>query len=146
MGDGGPSSSSSAHPAASKTSSVTPGPAHESPEAKAKREKAEDAAKPRVPLARLARLNFPEWPYILAGTVGAAGSGALFPSFAIIFGSLLEVFFIPNEEKLKSEGRFWALVRGRGGSHRPLLLLRGRCGEGSTWPHGRYEMTEAARF
>ena len=122
MGDGGPSSSSSAHPAASKTSSVTPGPAHESPEAKAKREKAEDAAKPRVPLARLARLNFPEWPYILAGMAGAAGSGAMFPSFAIIFGSLLEVFFLPTADQLDTEGRFWALVRAPAFGHSAGLI------------------------
>ena len=90
-------------------------PAKNAIAAVAREPKAEDEASakaaPRAPLARLARLNFPELHYIFVGLVSAAGNGAIFPAFAIIFGSLLEVFFLPAADKLRSEAKFWALVR-----------------------------------
>ena len=49
------------------------------------------AAAPSIPLGRLAALSFPETGFFAIGTIAALGNGAIFPCFAIIFGSLLQV-------------------------------------------------------
>ena len=42
-------------------------------------------------ILRVLTYNAPEWPYLLFGTLGAAGSGVIMPTFAIVFAKLLRV-------------------------------------------------------
>lgn len=44
-------------------------------------------------MMRLLRLNSPEWPFILVGSLSAIIMGASFPAFAIIFGEFYGVSF-----------------------------------------------------
>ena len=53
--------------------------------------------------------NAPEWWIILFGLVAAAVGGCIFPSFAIFFGEVLEVFARPKDEVLDAIHP-WAVV------------------------------------
>ena len=44
----------------------------------------------------LLKLNAPEWPYIVMGVVGSILSGIVLPTFALMMGNLIEVFFSSN--------------------------------------------------
>jgi ATP-binding cassette subfamily B (MDR/TAP) protein 1 len=46
---------------------------------------------PMPPISRLAKMNSPEWMYLLLGVLGAAGAGAAMPAFSVVFGKLLRV-------------------------------------------------------
>ena len=46
---------------------------------------------PPASAGRLWKMNAPEWPYILVGTIGALANGAVQPLFAIIFAEILGV-------------------------------------------------------
>ena len=44
-----------------------------------------------VTISRIFKLNSPEWPFILLGSIGAIFSGAIQPAFAVIFAEVLGV-------------------------------------------------------
>ena len=51
--------------------------------------------------------NGPEWWIIILGLVGAVVNGVIFPSFALFFGQVLQVFTLPPNEVL-SAIHLWA--------------------------------------
>ena len=46
---------------------------------------------PEVSAGRLWKMNAPEWPYIVVGTIAALCNGAVQPLFAIVFAEILGV-------------------------------------------------------
>ncbi|KAI9031132.1 P-loop containing nucleoside triphosphate hydrolase protein [Hyaloraphidium curvatum] len=58
---------------------------------------------------RVVKLNKPETKYLLIGTAGAAGSGAVMPLWGLIFSSMLTTFGKTGQE-LQDGARFWALM------------------------------------
>ncbi|XP_027187861.1 ABC transporter B family member 9-like isoform X2 [Cicer arietinum] len=63
----------------------------------------------RVSIMRLAKLNKPEVPVMLLGTIAAIINGVLFPMFGLLFSSAISVFYKPPEQQRK-ESRFWSLL------------------------------------
>ena len=63
-----------------------------------KRQEEWDKEIPSVPLTRVLVVNAKEWWMIVLGVIGAAISGCLFPSFAIIFGEIFRVFALPADQ------------------------------------------------
>ncbi|XP_030460439.1 ABC transporter B family member 11-like [Syzygium oleosum] len=64
---------------------------------------------PKVSLRRLARLNKPEVPVLLIGTLAAVFSGMIYPVFGILISSVIKTFFEPPHE-LRKDSKFWALM------------------------------------
>lgn len=59
---------------------------------------------------RILKLNKPEWPYLVGGSVGGMVNG-LFPfAFALVLSEILNVFTMNDTEKMKKESEFWALM------------------------------------
>ncbi|RHN52564.1 putative xenobiotic-transporting ATPase [Medicago truncatula] len=58
---------------------------------------------------RLAKLNKPELPVILLGTIAAMVNGVVFPIFGFLFSAVISMFYKPPEQQRK-ESRFWSLV------------------------------------
>jgi ATP-binding cassette subfamily B (MDR/TAP) protein 1 len=52
----------------------------------------------QVDTARIARMNAPEWPYVLVGLLGAIVMGGAMPVYAILFGEVLGVLKLSSEE------------------------------------------------
>ncbi|CAI8590911.1 unnamed protein product [Vicia faba] len=63
----------------------------------------------RVPLTRLAKLNKPEVPVILLGSIAAIIHGVVFPIFGLLFSSVISMFFKPPDQQ-KKESRLWSLL------------------------------------
>jgi len=64
---------------------------------------------PQISIRRLAVLNKPEIPVLLLGVISAIANGVIFPIFAILFSSAIEMFFKPAHQ-LRKDSRFWALM------------------------------------
>ncbi|KAL6504960.1 ATP-binding cassette, sub-B (MDR TAP), member 4 [Orobanche gracilis] len=64
---------------------------------------------PEVPIRRLAYLNKPEVPLLIAGTVSAAVNGAIMPIFGILISSVIKIFF-DTPHVLRRDSKFWALM------------------------------------
>ncbi|XAR61474.1 Xenobiotic-transporting ATPase [Bertholletia excelsa] len=64
---------------------------------------------PEVPLWRLAALNKPEVPVLMAGTIAAIVNGSIMPIFGLLISSVIKTFYEPAPE-LKSDSKFWALM------------------------------------
>lgn len=64
---------------------------------------------PEVPIRRLAYLNKPEIPVLIAGSIAASINGAIFPMFGVLFSRVIKAFYEPPEE-LKKDSNFWALM------------------------------------
>eukprot|EP00897_Mesotaenium_endlicherianum_P002209 jgi/Mesen1/2015/ME000148S01116 len=65
-------------------------------------------AAPQVSVWRLAKLNAPEWPYALLGTVAGSGQGLMFPIFSILLSSIISTFYIPDVHRMRDRANFWA--------------------------------------
>lgn len=63
----------------------------------------------RVSLTRLARLNKPEWPYLLMGSIGAGVNGVIFPVFGLLLSIAIKIFYEPPHV-LNRDSKFWALM------------------------------------
>uniref|UniRef100_A0A8D3C149 ATP-binding cassette, sub-family B (MDR/TAP), member 4 n=1 Tax=Scophthalmus maximus TaxID=52904 RepID=A0A8D3C149_SCOMX len=74
-----------------------------------KDETEEDEDVPPVSFLKVLRLNLPEWPYIVVGTICAVINGAMQPAFAIIFSKIITVVEILTL-KLRL-GAFKAMMR-----------------------------------
>lgn len=59
---------------------------------------------------RLLKMNSPEWKSALLGCLGAIGFGAVQPGHFYCMGSLLTVFFLKDNNKIKSEIRTYSLI------------------------------------
>ncbi|XP_061961470.1 ABC transporter B family member 4-like isoform X2 [Populus nigra] len=64
---------------------------------------------PDVPISRLAYLNKPEVPVLIAGSIAAILSGVIFPIYSILLSSVIKTFFEPPDE-LRKDSKFWALM------------------------------------
>ncbi|KAK8475517.1 hypothetical protein V6N13_015596 [Hibiscus sabdariffa] len=62
----------------------------------------------KVSVRRLARLNKPEVPVLLIGSLAAAVHGLIFPIFGLLFSSAIRSFYEPPS-KLVKNSRTWAL-------------------------------------
>ncbi|TVU16303.1 hypothetical protein EJB05_39860 [Eragrostis curvula] len=60
---------------------------------------------PRGYFFKLLKLNAPEWPYAVLGAIGSVLSGFIGPTFAIVMGEMLDVFYYrdPNEMMKKTK-------------------------------------------
>ncbi|XP_059629375.1 ABC transporter B family member 11-like isoform X3 [Cornus florida] len=65
--------------------------------------------RPEVPLRRLAYLNKPEVPVLIAGAISAVINGAISPVFAVLISSMIKIFYEPPRE-LRKDSKFWALM------------------------------------
>ncbi|CAL9225883.1 unnamed protein product [Arabidopsis halleri] len=63
----------------------------------------------KVSLKRLARLNKPEIPVLLLGSIAAMVHGTLFPIFGLLLSSSINMFYEPAKI-LKKDSHFWALI------------------------------------
>ncbi|EEF47169.1 ABC transporter B family member 11 [Ricinus communis] len=64
---------------------------------------------PEVPIRRLAYLNKPEIPVLIAGSIAAIINGVVFPLFGILISRVIESFFKPPHE-LRKDSKFWAII------------------------------------
>ncbi|KAL2236604.1 UNVERIFIED_CONTAM: ABC transporter B family member 11 [Sesamum indicum] len=64
---------------------------------------------PKVPIRRLAYLNKPEVPVLMAGAISAIANGAIMPIFGILISSVIKTFF-ETPHKLRKDSKFWALM------------------------------------
>ncbi|XP_061961245.1 ABC transporter B family member 21-like [Populus nigra] len=64
---------------------------------------------PDVPISRLAYLNKPEVPVLIAGSIAAILNGVIFPIYSILLSSVIKTFFEPPDE-LRKDSKFWALM------------------------------------
>ncbi|KAL8522684.1 hypothetical protein ACS0TY_012863 [Phlomoides rotata] len=64
---------------------------------------------PKVPILRLAYLNKPEVPVLMAGTIFAIINGATMPVFGILISSVIKSFY-EAPHKLRKDSSFWAIM------------------------------------
>ncbi|XP_065859872.1 ABC transporter B family member 11-like isoform X2 [Euphorbia lathyris] len=64
---------------------------------------------PPVPMSRLAKLNKPEIPVLIIGTIAACANGVIFPIFGTLLSKVIKTFYEPPHE-LKKDTRFWAIM------------------------------------
>ncbi|XP_067042217.1 ATP-dependent translocase ABCB1-like [Acropora muricata] len=63
-----------------------------------------------APFLRTLKLNRPELPYLVSGSIAATING-LFPfAFAMVLSEILSVFSLNDNEKMKKESEFWSLM------------------------------------
>ncbi|XP_052302906.1 ABC transporter B family member 11 isoform X7 [Populus trichocarpa] len=68
--------------------------------------------KPKTPdglIRRLAYLNKPEIPVLIAGAIAAILNGVIFPIFGVLLSNVIKTFFEPPHE-LRKDSKFWALM------------------------------------
>ncbi|MCO5555524.1 hypothetical protein L7F22_009069 [Adiantum nelumboides] len=65
----------------------------------------DDGTSNSSPMWRLLKMNFPEWPSALLGTLGAVLTGVETPLFALAISQVLISFYSPNVSYLKQEVR-----------------------------------------
>jgi ATP-binding cassette subfamily B (MDR/TAP) protein 1 len=63
----------------------------------------------KAPIGRLFKLNVPEVPILLLGSIAAAVHGVIFPLFGILLSSAIKSFYEPPD-KLRKDTSFWALI------------------------------------
>ncbi|XP_011902301.1 PREDICTED: bile salt export pump isoform X4 [Cercocebus atys] len=56
-----------------------------------------------APVRRILKFNAPEWPYMLAGSVGAAVNGTVTPLYAFLFSQILGTFALPDKDEQRSQ-------------------------------------------
>ncbi|XP_068702225.1 ATP-dependent translocase ABCB1-like [Montipora foliosa] len=63
-----------------------------------------------APFFRILKLNKPEWPFMVVGSISAAING-LFPfAFALVLSEILFVFTFNDPAKMKKDSEFWSLM------------------------------------
>lgn len=68
-----------------------------------------EIAPKKAPVGRLVKLNKPEFPVLLMGSLSAAVHGVLFPMFGLLISSAIQAFYEPPH-KLRKDTRFWGLM------------------------------------
>ncbi|XP_031111349.1 ABC transporter B family member 4-like [Ipomoea triloba] len=63
----------------------------------------------KVQIRRLAYLNKPEIPVLLAGTVSAVINGAILPIFGILISNVIKAFY-ESPHKIRKDSNFWSLI------------------------------------
>ncbi|CAL1380379.1 unnamed protein product [Linum trigynum] len=64
---------------------------------------------PDVPISRLAYLNKPELPVLVAGTIAACVNGAIMPLYGVLISKAIMSFF-ETPSQLKKDTKFWSLM------------------------------------
>ncbi|XP_039124821.1 putative multidrug resistance protein isoform X2 [Dioscorea cayenensis subsp. rotundata] len=59
---------------------------------------------------RLLKMNKPEWKRGLLGCLGAVAYGLVHPTYAYCMGTVLTVYFLQNNEEIKSKTRLYSLI------------------------------------
>ncbi|KAF6176961.1 hypothetical protein GIB67_027761 [Kingdonia uniflora] len=59
---------------------------------------------------RLLKMNAPEWKQMLLGCLGAIGFGTVQPVHFLCLGTMLTVFFLKDDDKIRSETRFYCII------------------------------------
>nr|XP_027191250.1 ABC transporter B family member 9-like isoform X1 [Cicer arietinum] len=62
-----------------------------------------------VSIRRLVKLNKPEVPVLILGSIAAIVNGVVFPIFGLVFSSAITMFYKPPEQQRK-EARLWSLL------------------------------------
>ncbi|KAF3691922.1 Multidrug resistance protein 1 [Channa argus] len=70
----------------------------------------EDEKVPPVSFLKVFRLNLPEWPYIILGTICAIINGVMQPLFAVIFSKIITVFTEHNHDIVRTKSTFFSLM------------------------------------
>ncbi|KAK2910243.1 ATP-binding cassette, sub-family B (MDR/TAP), member 4 isoform X2 [Channa argus] len=70
----------------------------------------EDEKVPPVSFLKVFRLNLPEWPYIILGTICAIINGVMQPLFAVIFSKIITVFTEHNHDIVRAKSTFFSLM------------------------------------
>ncbi|KAL6614679.1 hypothetical protein ACP70R_036949 [Stipagrostis hirtigluma subsp. patula] len=63
----------------------------------------------KAPIGRLIKLNKPEVPVMLLGSIAATAHGVIFPLFGILMSGVIKSFYEPPD-KLQKDSSFWALI------------------------------------
>jgi ATP-binding cassette subfamily B (MDR/TAP) protein 1 len=63
----------------------------------------------KAPIGRLFKLNMPEVPVLLLGSIAASVHGVIFPLFGIIMSGAIKSFY-QTPDKVKKDSSFWALI------------------------------------
>jgi hypothetical protein len=63
----------------------------------------------KAPMGRLFKLNMPEVPILLLGSIAASVHGVIFPMFGIIISGAIKSFYEPPD-KAKKDTSFWVLI------------------------------------
>lgn len=69
----------------------------------------EDEVVGDVSLMRIVKMNSPEWPYILIGSLASIIMGCAFPLFAIIFGDILEALSEEDPANVRSKSNMYSM-------------------------------------
>ncbi|KAG5556373.1 hypothetical protein RHGRI_006840 [Rhododendron griersonianum] len=64
---------------------------------------------PKVSLLRLAHLNKPEVPVLIAGAIAAIINSSILPTFGLLLSEAIYTFFKPPHQ-LKKDSKFWAIM------------------------------------
>lgn len=59
---------------------------------------------------RLLKMNSAEWPYILAGCIGACTVGASFPVYAVLFGEMYGILSDTNTDYIQERANFYSIL------------------------------------
>lgn len=59
---------------------------------------------------RLLKLNAPEWPYAILGSLGSVLSGFIGPIFAIVMSNMIEVFYYRNPEAMERKTKEFVFI------------------------------------
>lgn len=60
---------------------------------------------PKVPLSKIWADQKEELPFIIVGVLTAMGGGTIQPIFAVIYSGIIAVFFLPNDEDMRSKAK-----------------------------------------
>ncbi|CAL4975601.1 unnamed protein product [Urochloa decumbens] len=63
----------------------------------------------KAPIGRLFKLNMPEMPILLLGSIAALVHGVIFPLFSILISGAIKSFY-ESPDKVKKDTSFWALI------------------------------------
>ncbi|KAK5862309.1 hypothetical protein PBY51_017719 [Eleginops maclovinus] len=74
------------------------------------KEEMKDEDIPPVSFFKIFRLNIPEWPYILVGTICAIINGVMQPLFAVIFSNIITVFAHPDQDIVRKRATLFSLM------------------------------------
>ncbi|KAL3678872.1 hypothetical protein R1sor_021828 [Riccia sorocarpa] len=64
---------------------------------------------PQGSVWRLAKMNNPEAPYLVLGSLGAIGQGLILPMFGFLLSNVIQ-FLFKSPHDIRREGKFWSLM------------------------------------
>uniref|UniRef100_A0A3B6DLS8 ABC transporter B family member 19 n=1 Tax=Triticum aestivum TaxID=4565 RepID=A0A3B6DLS8_WHEAT len=65
---------------------------------------------PRGYFFKLLKLNGPEWPYAVLGAIGSVLSGFIGPTFAIVMGEMLDVFYYKDPVEMEKKTKLYVFI------------------------------------